>query len=308
MRKYFFLIMVFFLFFSTSFFGNGEEKKKYHPGDGFFVFEGTDKNSDGSILLLTKIYCERNNINFLELYKFAYPGADTSWISDLEKEYAPLTFIPDKIDPSLLIDELVKIDYGTLANELSWTVYGYGIYDDDYEYTESYSYWPYYLYGAAFIIAVIVLFRYKERLKWTWRKLRKKSYSFDTVEGCLKALEDKDSLVRGEAVEALNNLGNSKAIDSLIRVLEKEEDVWVKKAAILHLGELKAKRAVPALLEALHSDTGFIVTASAHSLALIGDRKTIEALQEKLEVVKSTSTVREIRNAIKKLEKRGRRK
>jgi len=279
------------------------DEKKYHQGDGFFVFDDGKTNSGGSILLLTEIYCERNNLNFTELYTTAYPGADTSWIKDLKKEYTSFTSIPDKIDVDLLIEELINIEYAGLADELCYRVYGYGIYEENYGYTEERSNWALYLSIGGFVIALLLLFRYKARIRWTWRKLRKSSYKMETVEGCLKALEDKDELVRGAAVEALGKIGDNKAVEALMNVMEKEKDVWVRKSVILQLGDLKVKRAIPLLIKSLEDNTGFIVSASAHALTLIGDTKALEPIKERLKTIKSTAATRDLRNALQKLEK-----
>lgn len=304
-KKILIFIIFFIIFQNISALPANEKKvivKKYKLGDGYFIFEDSDKNSTGSILLLTQIYCERNSLDFLYLYEKAYPGADTSWISGLKKNYGPYTEVPDKINVDLLIGELYSIDYIPLANEIYYTVYGEE-YEGDYPNSETGIKWYIYIYIIPSVIAILLLLRYKERLRWIWRGLRKKSYDLETVEGCCKALEDKDQVVRSAAVEALGKIGNDHALDALIKALD-DIDVWIKKAAILELGRLKSKRAVPHLIKSLDDKTGFIVSASAHSLAIIGDRNTIDVLKEKVKEVKSTATARDLRNAIQKLEKK----
>jgi len=303
-RQYYIIYIIFFLIPWIFFLSHvSAEEKKYHLGDGFFVFEDGKKNSGGCVLLLTEIYCEKNNLNFTELYTSAYPGADTSWIKDLKKEYTPYTSIPDKIDVELLIEELIYMEYAGLADELCYRVYGYGIYEEDYNYTEEGTNWPLYLSIGGFVIVLLLLLRYKEKLRWTWRKLRKSSYKMETLEGCLKALDDKDELVRGAAVEALGKIGDNKAVEALMNVMEKEKDVWVRKSVILQLGELKVRRAIPLLIKSLEDNTGFIVSASAHALTLIGDTKALGPIKERLKTIKSTAATRDLRNAIQKLEK-----
>ncbi len=280
------------------------EKIKYNLGDGIINFDGKgEKNSIKSILLLTEIYCEKNNIDFKQLYLKAYPGADIKWISELKKEYTPFTVIPEHINVDLLINELVYVNYTPLADELSIAIYGEPAGTEETYNPPFFLRWYLYLYIGIPVLLAFIIYSYKEKIKWTFRRLRQKGYDFKTVEGCLKALEDKDELVRARAVEALSSLGNDHAIDGLIKAVE-DRDPWVRKAAILELGNLKVTRSVPVLLKSLEDENYYIVSASAHSLAITGDRKIIEHLRERLKTIKTSGTARDIRKAIEKLEKK----
>ncbi|MEQ8190493.1 MAG: HEAT repeat domain-containing protein [Candidatus Eremiobacterota bacterium] len=277
---------------------------KYNLGDGIINFDREGKkNSVKSILLLTEIYCERNNINFTGLYMTAYPGADIKWLSTLKEEYGSFTVIPEDINVDILINELVYVNYTPLADELSIAVYGEPAGTEETYNPPFFLRWYLYLYIGIPVLLAFIIYSYKEKIKWTFRILRQKGYDFKTVEGCVKALEDKDELVRAKAVESLSLIGNDHAIDGLIKAVE-DRDPWVRKAAILELGKLKVTRAMPVLLKSLEDENYYIVSASAHTLAITGDRKTIDHLRERLKTIKASGTARDIRKAIEKLEKK----
>jgi hypothetical protein len=298
-----------FILFSLSNFSLGAiptpgENYKYNLGDGIVNFDrGGKKNSIKSILLLTEIYCERNNIDFQKLYLTAYPGADTKWLSTLKEEYSPFTVIPEDINVDLLINELIYVNYTPLADELSMSVYGEPLGTEEEYNPPFFSRWSIYFYIGIPLLLAFIIYSYKEKIKWTFRRLRQKAYDLKTVEGCVKALEDRDEFVRGKAVEALSSIGNDHAIDGLIKAV-KDSNPWVRKAAILELGKLKVTRSVPVLLKSLEDENYYIVSASAHTLSIIGDRKTIEPLRERIKTIKSPNTTRDIRKAIEKLEKK----
>ncbi|MEQ8224989.1 MAG: HEAT repeat domain-containing protein [Candidatus Eremiobacterota bacterium] len=302
------ILLIFILFFlpeislaETPFPG---EKLKYNLGDGMINFDREGKkNSIKSILLLTEIYCEENNIDFQKLYLKAYPGGDIKWISALKEEYTPFTVIPKDINVDILINELIYVNYTALADELSISVYGEPAYTEETYNPPFFSRWSLYFYIGIPVLMVFIIYSYKEKIKWTFRRLRQKGYDFKTVEGCVKALEDKDELVRAKAVEALSSIGTDHAIDGLIKAVG-DRDPWVRKASILELGKLKVTRAVPVLLKSLEDENYYIVSASAHTLAITGDRKTIEHLRERLKTIKASGTARDIRKAIEKLEKK----
>ncbi len=303
------LIILIFILFSLSNISLAEtpphrEKIKYNLGDGIINFDREGKkNSIKSILLLTEIYCERNNIDFSRLYLTAYPGADIKWISTLKEEYSPFTVIPEDINVDNLINELIYVNYTALADELSMSVYGEPAGTEETYNTPFFNRWYLYLYIGIPLLLAFIIYSYKEKIKWTFRRLRQKGYDLKTVEGCVKALEDKDELVRAKAVEALASIGNDHAIDGLIKAVE-DRDPWVRKAAILELGNLKVTRALPVLLKSLEDENYYIVSASAHTLAITGDRKTIKHLKERLKTIKASGTARDIRKAIEKLEKK----
>lgn len=302
------ILLIFILFFlpeiSLAETPSTGEKIKYNLGDGIINFDGKgEKNSIKSILLLTEIYCEKNNIDFKQLYIKAYPGADIKWMSALKEEYTPFTIIPEHINVDLLINELIYVNYTALADELSISVYGEPACTEDTYNPPFFLRWYIYLYIGIPVLLAFIIYSYKEKIKWTFRRLRQKGYDLKTVEGCVKALEDKDELVRAKAVEVLSSIGTDHAIDGLIKAVE-DRDPWVRKAAILELGNKKVTRAVPVILKSLEDENYYIVSASAHTLAITGDRKTIEHLRERLKTIKASGTARDIRKAIEKLEKK----
>lgn len=301
-------IFIFILFFLSNFSlaatPSPGETIKYNLGDGFVNFDREGKkNSIKSILLLTEIYCERNNIDFKKLYLTAYPGSDIKWTSTLKEEYSPFTVIPEDINVDLLINELIYVNYTPLADKLSISVYGEPVGTEEEYNPPFFARWSIYFYIGIPILLAFIIYSYKEKIKWAFRRLRQKGYDLKTVEGCVKALEDKDELVRAKAVEALSAIGNDYAVDGLIKAVE-DRDPWVRKAAIIQLGKLKVSRAVPVLLKSLEDENYYIVSASAHTLSITGDRKIIEHLRERLKTIKGAGTARDIRKAIEKLEKK----
>jgi HEAT repeat protein len=77
-----------------------------------------------------------------------------------------------------------------------------------------------------------------------------------TVTALIKALKDSDPEVRGCAVESLRLLGDSRAVEPLIEVLETDTEHTPLYYAINALGELHTARAVEALISALETRKG----------------------------------------------------
>jgi len=73
---------------------------------------------------------------------------------------------------------------------------------------------------------------------------------------------DEEGLRFAAAVE-LGRIGHPTAIDPLIRVLEKDKDYFVRRAAARSLGDMNAWVAVPALIDTL-GDKEFFVAIAAH--------------------------------------------
>jgi hypothetical protein len=71
------------------------------------------------------------------------------------------------------------------------------------------------------------------------------------VNGLIKALRHKDSLIRLRAAEALGSIRDKKAVEPLIQALLNDEDPWVRRKAALALENIPDKRAVEPLIQAL---------------------------------------------------------
>lgn len=107
------------------------------------------------------------------------------------------------------------------------------------------------------------------------------------VDSLMKALHDKD--VRWAAVEALVKIADPKAIDALIkRLKDKQEDKYVREAAAKALGETGNPKAVGILVEALKDK--YVGWVAAEALGKIGGSEAIghliKALKEENEDVR----------------------
>jgi len=81
---------------------------------------GCDGTTTENILLLAKILCDRQGLDYLEVMNRAYPEEegyskhDTAWMPGFRHE----TIVPEEIDPHLLIEDLHDINYHSFAREL----------------------------------------------------------------------------------------------------------------------------------------------------------------------------------------------
>jgi len=105
-----------------------------------------------------------------------------------------------------------------------------------------------------------------------------------SVEPLVAALDfgSSDSAAQGmnkEIATALGNLGDPKAVPTLVRLM-KSRDSYVRIEAINALGKLKAKEAVPALMELATDEGGetFINKKAIQALGEIGDPQAVPAL------------------------------
>ena len=123
----------------------------------------------------------------------------------------------------------------------------------------------------------------------------KKMQANKDVEGLIKALKDKDPMVRGDAAEVLGKIGDSRAVEPLIEALKdivqfiaieslrkigepaieplikalKNKDTLIRSGAARALGEIKDKRAVESLTEALKYGDSFVRSAAEEALKKI---------------------------------------
>ena len=92
-------------------------------------------------------------------------------------------------------------------------------------------------------------------------------------------LESGDDKERECAALGLSLLGDSHAVEPLVRVLG-DSHGFVARAAAYSLGELGGDRALRALVEALEHDDQYLRSAVVKSLDRMGDTRAIEALEK----------------------------
>ncbi len=104
-----------------------------------------------------------------------------------------------------------------------------------------------------------------------------------SVDRLVVELKDHDPKVRMKAAGQLGSSGNTDAVAPLIFVL-KYDDVWnVRKSAAWALGELKDRRSVGSLIEALRHNDWIVQFKAAEALGKIGDTHAVEPLIETLQ-------------------------
>src|SRR3954451_17031558 len=79
-------------------------------------------------------------------------------------------------------------------------------------------------------------------------------------------------------VVALGERAEADKIDDLTRALMQDPSYKVRVQAALVLGKLNDKRAVPALIQALHDENETVRGVAATSLGRLGDRSSANAL------------------------------
>ncbi len=91
------------------------------------------------------------------------------------------------------------------------------------------------------------------------------------------ALRDDDSKVRKGAVEALEKIGNAKAVKALVFAL-RDEDSEVRSNAVEALGNIGNYKAVKALVFALRDSRSLVRSNTAEALGKIGDAQAVKPL------------------------------
>ncbi len=94
--------------------------------------------------------------------------------------------------------------------------------------------------------------------------------------------DDEDLEVRAAAAVTLGELGDARAVQPLTAALE-EDEVDVRVTAALALGQLGEARAVEPLIAALQDEEVVVRAAAAHALGLLGDARAMEPLTAALE-------------------------
>jgi hypothetical protein len=98
----------------------------------------------------------------------------------------------------------------------------------------------------------------------------------------VKALEDKDSEVRQEAVDRLAESKDEKAIIHLTKVLLNDKDADVRESAAEALGDIGDERAVAPLVQALKDKDAGVRESAVDALARIGGEQAIGPLMDAL--------------------------
>lgn len=114
------------------------------------------------------------------------------------------------------------------------------------------------------------------------------------IEDLLKDLQDEDSSVRGEAIEALGEAGAKDAVEPLIAILKADEDEENRQLAAVALGDIRDERAIGALIEAL-DDEGLETiredwgpfTKPSHYAAIALERFGMKAVEPLIEAFES---------------------
>lgn len=95
------------------------------------------------------------------------------------------------------------------------------------------------------------------------------------VDGLIKALEyEKDVQVRREAAYILGKIGNASAVVHLIKALE-DPDSYVRRQAADSLGNIGDAGAVASLNKALHDPNKYVCQGAADALSKIEEKNTM---------------------------------
>ena len=98
------------------------------------------------------------------------------------------------------------------------------------------------------------------------------------VEPLMDALDDSDRFVRIVAAQNLGKIGNKRAIEALIGALHRETDPEVRTAVAEGLGYMGSRQAIEPLTLALQDRDERVQVAAARSLGYIGDLRALEPL------------------------------
>jgi HEAT repeat protein len=103
------------------------------------------------------------------------------------------------------------------------------------------------------------------------------------VEPLITALNDSNMWVRLRSVVALGQLGDRRAVEPINRILTTDEDELVRRHAAKALGILCDDRSVGPLIEVLSDKNRIVRRNASEALGLIGNEQAIEALEKTLE-------------------------
>lgn len=104
------------------------------------------------------------------------------------------------------------------------------------------------------------------------------------VEPLKRLLNDNNKKVRDTTKWALGRIGDKDSLDDLIRILkDKSNDIDIRIAAIMGIANIGDKKAVPSLLDVLDYDPIELQRLALSSLKKIGDDRVIEYYERKLD-------------------------
>jgi HEAT repeat protein len=111
-----------------------------------------------------------------------------------------------------------------------------------------------------------------------------KEQLFDTDEDCLTALKDPQAEIRVKALEFLGLRNTIPTIEPFVEIIENDEELKVKEAAIDALGVMKRAEAFPVLTGSLEHSDPWVRAKSAIALSELGDRRAVEPLRKAFEI------------------------
>jgi len=114
------------------------------------------------------------------------------------------------------------------------------------------------------------------------------------VKGLMKALRyDKDDSVCEAAAKALCDVGDARAIEPLVSVLEDSGAVSVRAATARALGSVGDETAIAPLIKALSDEDAGVRAAAATALGSVGDTTALETLDALIDRIDEPSEVKE---------------
>lgn len=103
------------------------------------------------------------------------------------------------------------------------------------------------------------------------------------ADALLEVLEDGDSRMREHAIRAMGNFSEWRAVDALLRILEKDKDRKIRQWAMWALGKIGDARAVEPLIGILSDPDRFTRADAVRALGEIRDVRALDALGKCLE-------------------------
>lgn len=100
------------------------------------------------------------------------------------------------------------------------------------------------------------------------------------VESLASALRSPDLFIRGRAVIKLGALKNPRAVDPLVEVLRTDQDWGIRENAVKALASIKDASAVDPLIAALRDPHKDVRMNAVLALGGLGDKRAIPALQD----------------------------
>lgn len=99
----------------------------------------------------------------------------------------------------------------------------------------------------------------------------------------------------------LPRLAHADRVDRLIKILDTDPSYKVRMQVAIHLGKLRAKKAVPALLKALRDPNEIVQGIAAAALGQIGDRRAVNGLKALIARTSNGFVKKQARSALGRL-------